>query len=131
MAELKAKRDREEEERVKAMTPKEREDYKKKRDRPTGESASRNVLPTLLGRRPNLRVFSGSFGLLWLITSGKKLFETTKSLATSDEALYEEGGVAVDMSQYSREEREAERRREEEEEEKRRQGLLNDGNISD
>lgn len=61
---------------------------------------------------------------------GKNLFETTKSLATSDEALYEEGGIAVDMSKYSREEREAERRKEEEEEEKRRMGLV-DGNESD
>jgi hypothetical protein len=37
MGELQAKRDKEEDERVKALSPKEREEYKKKRDRPTGE----------------------------------------------------------------------------------------------
>jgi hypothetical protein len=58
-------------------------------------------------------------------TTGKQLFLTSKTLATSDEALYEEGDSAVDMSKYSREEREAERRREEDEEERRRRGLVN------
>lgn len=38
--------------------------------------------------------------------------------------MYEEGGEAVDMSKYTREEREAERRREEEEEERRRAGMV-------
>lgn len=36
MIELKARRDKEEEERIKAMSQKEREDYRKKRDRPSG-----------------------------------------------------------------------------------------------
>lgn len=56
--------------------------------------------------------------------AGRQLFEQSKTLATSDEALYEEGAAEVDFSQYSREEREAERRREEEEEEKQRRGLV-------
>lgn len=60
----------------------------------------------------------------WKLILGKQLFETSQSLATSDEALYEEGGEAVDMSKYTREEREAERRREEEEEERRRAGMV-------
>ncbi len=112
-AELRAKREREEEERVKGLTPKEREDYRKKKERPTGKSII-------------LR-----YRLVWsVLISGRELFETTKSLATSDEGLYEEGGVEVDVSKYSREEREAERRKEEEEEEKRRRGLV-DGNESD
>lgn len=37
MKELKAKREREEEERVRAMMPKEREEWKRKRDRLSGE----------------------------------------------------------------------------------------------
>ena len=62
---------------------------------------------------------------------GKTLFQTTAALATSDEALYEDDGVAVDLSKYSREEREAERRREEEEQEKQRHGLVTAGDDSD
>jgi hypothetical protein len=54
------------------------------------------------------------------------LFEQSKALATSDEALYEEGAAEVDFSQYSREQREADRRRAEEEEENRRRGLVAD-----
>jgi hypothetical protein len=92
MKELQAKRDREEEERVRAMPPKEREEWRKKKERSTG----------------------------------KQLFEQSIALATSDEGLYEEGAAEVDMSQYTREAREAERRREEEEEERRRRGLVGD-----
>jgi len=62
---------------------------------------------------------------------GKTLFQTTAALATSDEALYEDDGVAVDLSKYSREEREAERRREEEEREGQRQALVTAGDESD
>lgn len=61
-----------------------------------------------------------------LKSSGRQLFEQSKALASSDEALYEEGAAAVDFSQYTREQREAERRREEEEEENRRKGLVAD-----
>ena len=55
---------------------------------------------------------------------GRQLFETSQTLATSDEALYEEGTGEVDLTQYSREERDRERRKEEEEEERRRRGLV-------
>lgn len=48
---------------------------------------------------------------------GRQLFEKNAALATSDEALLEEGVAEVDLAQYSREERERERRRIEEEEE--------------
>lgn len=43
-----------------------------------------------------------------LTTTGRQLFETAKVSATSDEALYEDG-EAVDMSKYTREERDAAR----------------------
>ncbi|WWC71276.1 uncharacterized protein I206_105229 [Kwoniella pini CBS 10737] len=92
-AEIKAKREKEEEDRVKAMISKEREEWKKRKERPTG----------------------------------RQLFESSSALATSDEGLYEEGVQEVDMRQYTREQREAERRREEEEEERRRSGLVRDG----
>lgn len=46
--------------------------------------------------------------------SGRQLFETSKVSAASDEALYEDG-EAVDMSKYTREERDAARWAEEEE----------------
>lgn len=42
------------------------------------------------------------------LTPGRQLFETAKVSATSDEALYEDG-EAVDMSKYTREERDAAR----------------------
>ncbi|WVQ80025.1 hypothetical protein IAT38_002126 [Cryptococcus sp. DSM 104549] len=89
-AELDAKREKEEADRIRALPPKEREDWKKRRDR----------------------------------LSGRQLFETSQTLATSDEALYEEGTEEVDLSKYTREEREAERRREEEEDERRRRGVV-------
>lgn len=63
--------------------------------------------------------------------AGRQLFESSKALATSDEALYEEGAAEVDFTQYSREERERERRREEEEEERRRQGLVAEDSDGD
>jgi hypothetical protein len=62
--------------------------------------------------------------------TGKTLFQTTSALADSD-ALYEDDGVAVDLSKYSREEREAERRREEEELERQVQSLYTGGDESD
>ncbi|KAK4683937.1 hypothetical protein P7C73_g6272, partial [Tremellales sp. Uapishka_1] len=97
MKELKSKRDKEEEERIKSLPPKEREEWRRRRER----------------------------------LSGRQLFESSQTLATSDEGLYE-GGGEVDIAQYSREDREAERRKEEEEEERRRQGLVAaDGDESD
>lgn len=71
-AELAAKREKAEEDRIRALPPKEREDHRKRKERPTG----------------------------------KQLFENSKVLATSDEALYEEGAEEVDFSKYTREERE-------------------------
>ena len=97
IVEIQQKREKEETDRIKAMPPREREDYKRRRERP----------------------------------SGKQLFQSSQALATSDEALYEEGGKEVDLSKYSREEREAERRREEEEEEMARRGFVDAGDDSD
>lgn len=77
--EVAAKRAKEEEDRIRALPAKEREDFKRRRDRP----------------------------------SGRQLFETAKVSATSDEALYEDGD-AVDVSKYSREERDRNRWAEEE-----------------
>lgn len=78
-----AKRVRLEEERIRALPPKEREEYKKIAARPTG----------------------------------KQLFETMKNLADSDIAYTEEGVAEVDLSQYSREERDMARQEAEEAEE--------------
>jgi hypothetical protein len=72
-----------EEERIRALPPKEREEYKKIAARPTG----------------------------------KQLFETMKNLADSDIAYTEEGVAEVDLSQYSREERDMARQEAEEAEE--------------
>lgn len=68
---------------------------------------------------------------LLTLAPGRQLFEQSKTLATSDEALYEEGTAEVDISQYSREQRDAERRREEEEEERRRTGLVGGADSDD
>lgn len=57
---------------------------------------------------------------------GRQLFESSQVKADADEGYDEEGATEVDLSKYTREEREKERRREEEEEERRRQGLLAD-----
>ncbi len=65
------RRKKSEEDRVRALPTKEREEYKKVAARPTG----------------------------------RQLFETLKTLATSDMQYEEEGVAEVDFSQYSREER--------------------------
>lgn len=57
--------------------------------------------------------------------TGRQLFETSK-VTLDDEGYYEEGATEIDLSKYTREEREKERRREEDEEERRRQGMLAD-----
>ncbi|ORX38215.1 ubiquitin-conjugating enzyme/RWD-like protein [Kockovaella imperatae] len=97
LEELRQKRDKEESDRLKALPPKEREDFKRRKERP----------------------------------SGKQLFQSSQALATSDEALYEEGAQEVDMSKYTREEREKERRLEEEEAERARRGLVDGDDDSD
>lgn len=65
------------------------------------------------------------------MNTGRQLFEQSKTLVTSDEALYEEGSAEVDLSQYSREQRDADRRKEEEEEERRRAGLVGAGDSDE
>jgi hypothetical protein len=172
--ELKQKRDREEEERIKALPPREREDFRKRRERLSGESLSciylliisftlysvlRIIIPLIpcpVWRLP-LRFWrwSNQSGFLHFFISyltlipqsycpspnllfhptsrdsktrklipGRQLFETTKII--DDEKYYEEGSTEIDLSKYTREEREKERRKEEEEEEKRRVGILAD-----
>lgn len=44
-AELQRKREKEEEDRIKAMAPKEREEYKRRRERLTGECAGKRNCP--------------------------------------------------------------------------------------
>jgi hypothetical protein len=78
-AEVARMKQKDEDDRVRTLPAKEREEYRRRRDRP----------------------------------SGRQLFETSKVSATSDEALYEDGD-AVDVSQYSREERDRLRWEEEE-----------------
>ncbi|EIW68494.1 hypothetical protein TREMEDRAFT_63666 [Tremella mesenterica DSM 1558] len=94
MSELKIKREKEEEERVRGLPPKEREEWKRRKERPTG----------------------------------KTLFEVGGAM--EDIKLYEEESNEVDLTQYTREERERQRLEEEEEEEKRRDGLVR-GDESD
>jgi hypothetical protein len=76
---------RADEEKLKAMTTKEREEYKKIGSRLTGE----RVFPisAVVANRPS---------------SGRQLFERDKSLAASDASLLEDGTVSVDVSQYER-----------------------------
>jgi len=74
-AEVAAMRAKEEEERVRTLPAKEREEWRRRAARP----------------------------------SGRQLFETAKVSATSDEAFADEGATAVDVSKYSREERDRNR----------------------
>lgn len=85
MKEMAVKQAREEEEKMKGMTPKEREEYKKLATRPSG------VLRC--GR---------AAGILTSCT-GRQLFESDKNLDAADDSLLEEGTVSVDFSQYERE----------------------------
>ncbi|KAJ9092613.1 hypothetical protein QFC19_008651 [Naganishia cerealis] len=93
-----------EEDRVKALPPKEREEYKKVLLRPTGEL--KNVCSTaqVLSNKP---LMDG--------VAGRQLFETGKAGTASDEPFEEEGVEEVDFSKYSREERERARLETEEE----------------
>jgi hypothetical protein len=134
---LKQKREKEEDERIRALPPKEREDVRKRRERLSGRSSS--FILSLL----HLCLVESSVKEMWLSQIhlrqrwpdwfhsrrrswqiGRQLFETTKII--DDEKYYEEGSTSIDISKYSREERDKERREEEEEEEKRRAGLLAD-----
>ena len=96
--EMARKKTREEEERLKALSAKEREEYKKLQTRYTGQFRNRRSIVVSWLRSFNL---------------GRQLFERDRSLAASDDAaLVEEGTVSVDISQYDRS---AEREEEEEE----------------
>jgi hypothetical protein len=86
--EVSLRRTREEEEKLKALTTKEREEYKRIATRLTGGrvlgcSLSRLLLRTL--RFP-----------------GRQLFERDRNLAMSDASFLEEGTDSVDVSQYER-----------------------------
>lgn len=76
---------RTEEERLKTMTAKEKEEFKKVATRLTGKGS-----PSYTVRAVNLSLL------------GRQLFERDKNLATSDTSLLEEGTVSVDISQYER-----------------------------
>ena len=86
-----AKRAREEEERLRGLSPKEREDYKKSQTRLTGESVY------LYLKLANVQLNVPS-----IISVGRQLFERDRNLGTLDEGLAEEDAVSVDISQYDR-----------------------------
>lgn len=79
----------EEEERVKAMSPKEREEYKKSKLKPTG-----NVFCSL----------ASLSAIIWhnsMDYTGRQLFERDRNFGADDEEG-EEGVVSVDITQYER-----------------------------
>jgi hypothetical protein len=76
---------RDDEEKLKAMTTKEREEYKKIGARLTGRRVSPFRLSLPILRFP-----------------GRQLFERDKNLAVSDASLLEDGTVSVDVRQYER-----------------------------
>lgn len=84
--EMATKKAREEEEKMKGMTPKEREEYKK-------------VATRLTGQRFTLNYHMACMSMIML---GRQLFESGKNLDIADDNLMEEGTVSVDASQYER-----------------------------
>jgi hypothetical protein len=82
MAQRKA---RDEEERLRALSPKDREEWKRAATRPTGNSES-----------SVFRRYLSNSGL------GRQLFEKNKNLEHDDDSFVEEGTVSVDISQYDR-----------------------------
>lgn len=84
--EISQKKSVEEEEKLKALTPKEREEYKKYATRLTG---------TTLHNRSILKPLAHDD-----MIPGRQLFERNRHL--EDESLMEEGTVSVDVSQYER-----------------------------
>jgi hypothetical protein len=78
---------REEGEKLKALTAKEREEYKR-------------IAARLTGGRVSTRLFRLSLRIFRL--PGRQLFERDRNLAMSDASLLEEGTVSVDVSQYER-----------------------------
>jgi hypothetical protein len=83
--ELSLRKTRGEEGKLKALTPKEREECKKLGVRLTGG-----------------HVFHFSVVVANHSLPGRQLFEHDRNLATSDASLLEEGTVSVDVSQYER-----------------------------
>jgi hypothetical protein len=84
--EMGRRKTREEEERLKGMTPKEREEWKRASARLSGTIRGNDRLAPTLKLPP---------------FTGRQLFERDKHL--EEDALIEEGGVSVDVSQYERE----------------------------
>ena len=84
--EVSLRRTREEEEKLKALTTKEREEYKR-----------------IVARLTGGRVFPFSAVVIQILRfPGRQLFERDRNLAMSDASLLEEGTVSVDISQYER-----------------------------
>lgn len=89
--EMTQKKQQEEEERLKGLTPKEREEWKRSQTRLSG------------------KIFMSAFKVVCppdSISIGRQLFERNKIV--EDETLLEEGTVSVDFSQYERTNEEAE-----------------------
>lgn len=82
--ELLLRKQRAEEDKLKALTAKEREEYKRMAVRLTGGCS----------------LFWLSLPILHFL--GRQLFERDKNLAASDASLLEDGTVSVDISQYER-----------------------------
>lgn len=78
------KKHREEEEKLKGLTPKEREEWKRSQTRLSG----RQTYPFI--QKPTQLI----------VDLGRQLFERNKIV--EDESLLEEGAVSVDFSQYER-----------------------------
>ena len=76
---------RAEEEKLKTITTKEKEEFKKVGSRLTGKC-----------------LLSYSVRVVTFLLIGRQLFERDKNLATSDTSLLEEGTVSVDVSQFER-----------------------------
>lgn len=80
-------RAREDDEKMKAMTPKEREEYKRLGTRLSGQHRSMRICDVLL----------------IVMSLGRQLFERNRDLDIADDNLLEEDTVSVDVSQYERE----------------------------
>ena len=83
--EMAVKKARDEEDRLKALSPKEREEYKRVAHRPTGRAPSYLYHDLLRS----------------LVRLGRQLFEKNKGLDAED-SMVEDGAVSVDLSQYDR-----------------------------
>ena len=83
--EMAVKKARDEEDRLKALSPKEREEYKRVAHRPTGREPSYLYHDLLRS----------------LVRLGRQLFEKNKGLDAED-SMVEDGAVSVDLSQYDR-----------------------------